>query len=275
VTGQREVQAPEGFLHYGRDFYDSHVSRSLAGARHYANIVSSIFRPRSVVDIGCGRGAWLAAFQETGAAKLVGLDGAWLSQNDMLNRFIEFREVNLETFHDTTQLGRFDLAISVEVAEHLQPSRSDGFCRLLTSFADSVVFGSAFNHQPGTNHINLRLCSFWGLLFASKGYAAFDLFRPPLWGNDDVAFYYQQNTFFYTRREGEVFNRLLMAGITPIENLNFMDCVHPSLLNTYAERPLLSKKAMKNFAKANIPERFQGLLKWAKRGFFKKGQKSK
>lgn len=51
-------------------------------------------------------------------------------------------------------LGRFDLAISVEVAEHLPKEAAETFIDNLVSLSDEVVFGAAYEHQGGVNHLN-------------------------------------------------------------------------------------------------------------------------
>ena len=46
----------------------------------YAELPAPLLNPKSVVDVGCGRGSWLKAFKEKGAVKLVGYDGSWNNQ---------------------------------------------------------------------------------------------------------------------------------------------------------------------------------------------------
>lgn len=59
---------------------------------------------------------------------------------------------------DLTQplsLGRkFDLCVSMEVAEHLPPSRADSFVADLVGLAPVVLFSAAVPEQGGTNHLN-------------------------------------------------------------------------------------------------------------------------
>jgi len=46
--------------HYGKDFYENHNIEGMTNST--AIVLSSIFelyKPQSVVDIGCGQGAWL------------------------------------------------------------------------------------------------------------------------------------------------------------------------------------------------------------------------
>jgi hypothetical protein len=66
---------------YGDDFYNSHMEESLRSASKYVEFLTTIYKPNSVADIGCGRGTWLKAFKDRGVSKVVGYDGTWNSRN--------------------------------------------------------------------------------------------------------------------------------------------------------------------------------------------------
>jgi ribosomal protein L11 methylase PrmA len=72
-----------------------------------------------VVDLGCGRGTWLKAFKEIGATKLVGFDDEWNMQENMIDRPINFKPCELNKRISVDPNDRFELAISLEVGEHL------------------------------------------------------------------------------------------------------------------------------------------------------------
>jgi hypothetical protein len=82
---------------YGDGFYRKQMSTSLVSARRYASILNAVFQPQSVVDLGCGRGTWLRAFKEIGAKRLVGYDGSWNSQDQMIDSGISFQSADLGT----------------------------------------------------------------------------------------------------------------------------------------------------------------------------------
>lgn len=218
--------------YYGDDFYKGQVQPSLRAARIYMGLLWRHLQPRSVVDVGCGRGSWLAACRELGSTSLYGLDGDWNTQSAMIDVTIRFRAVDLnEPF---TVDEKVDLAISVEVAEHLKPSASKQFVESLTRAADVVVFGAAYKGQGGTNHINEQRHSFWARLFLAKGFVPFDLFRPAVWGNDRIHYWYRQNTFLYVKRESAAAAALGAAGLSAIPDIVFVDCIHPDLYESHA-----------------------------------------
>ena len=73
---------------------------------------------------------------------------------------------------------KYDLAISLEVAEHLSPSRSCGFIDDLTNLSDVVLFSAAIPMQGGTNHINEQPISYWANLFLERGFVPISCIRP-------------------------------------------------------------------------------------------------
>ena len=224
---------------YDAAFYAAQVHESLAAARHYAARLAEVFAPAAVLDVGCGRGAWLKAFGETGAATLVGLDGPW-NEGEMIDPLIDFRATDLEAAARTGWTGeRFDLAMSLEVAEHLPPDTSRGFARLLCEASDVVMFGAAVPHQTGTRHINLRRQSAWAADFAALGFAPWDLFRPVLWGHPEVPYWYQQDTFLYVKEGAAIEEALRSIGTARIDRPELMDVVHPDLLDAHASLPVL------------------------------------
>src|SRR5690606_16087480 len=111
-------------------------------------------RPKSVVDVGCGLGTFLRAFKDLGVKDVYGLDGPWV-RRDLLYKYIEegeFEEADLEKPIEVTR--RFDLAISLEVAEHLSEARADGFVADLGKLSDNILFSAAIPGQGGDHHIN-------------------------------------------------------------------------------------------------------------------------
>jgi ubiquinone/menaquinone biosynthesis C-methylase UbiE len=54
---------------YDRSFYSAVDIWARDSAEQIVPIVTSLIRPRSVVDVGCGTGAWLAAFAKHGVER--------------------------------------------------------------------------------------------------------------------------------------------------------------------------------------------------------------
>ncbi len=185
---------------YDEDFFAGQV----AGSADAAAIVVPIVRElvpgiASVVDIGCGAGAWLAAFHAAGARDILGLDGGAPAETLAIAP-AAFQSVDLE--RPIRLNRRFDLAVSLEVAEHLPPERGPGLVADLVALADLVLFSAALPGQGGTSHINERPASYWAGLFAAHCYQPRDLIRPRIWGIEKIPFWYRQNIFIYGNAAG-------------------------------------------------------------------------
>ena len=242
---------------YGDQFYSGQVDFSCRSGLKYAELLAPLLNPKSVVDVGCGRGSWLKAFKEKGAVKLVGYDGSWNNQENMIDQSIIFHGVDLNKPILVSDPERFDLAMSLEVAEHLEPSSATDFVGSLTKLSDVVLFSAAYLNQGGTNHINEQPHTYWATIFASFVYLPFDLFRPIVWGDSEIELWYQQNAFLYVRKNAPVFTRLMAAGKSPIQNIAFMDCVHPRLF----EKQIGTKASLKRVVLNTIPKPLRPLAR--------------
>ena len=110
---------------YDKTFFDTQWATSLASAKVYLGSLLEIWKPASVIDLGCGRGTWLSACQQLGVGRVVGVDGEWAARDGLLSPTIEFHAQDLNL---PVALGeRFDLAMSLEAAEHVMPKSSDAF----------------------------------------------------------------------------------------------------------------------------------------------------
>jgi SAM-dependent methyltransferase len=216
---------------YGQEFYKSIIDDAYASAKVYGGLLAPILPTRSVVDLGCGQGAWLRALGENGAERLVGYDGPWVDAARLMDSRIEFRPCDLSQGLPKFSGEHFDLAVSLEVAEHLPASSALGFVESLVDLSDAVLFGAAWTGQGGVGHLNEQCNSYWGKLFVAHRYRPFDIFRARVWGNPSVAYWYQQNAFLYVLEGSQTEKHLSAQGILPMQGTAFMDCVHPQLYN--------------------------------------------
>jgi SAM-dependent methyltransferase len=168
-------------------------------AQVVVSIVMDALQPKSVLDLGCGRGAWLEVWKTVGASQVLGVDGDYVDRDDLAVDPSEFSAQDLGSTIDLDR--RFDLVESLEVAEHLPESRARGFVADLCRHGDTVLFGAAPPGQGGEHHINEQPYSYWRAFFSELGYEAFDFVRPQIARQREVAPWYRYNTLLYVKRE--------------------------------------------------------------------------
>ncbi len=208
---------------YNQAFYENQVAGSSSSASAILESLFEHYQPHSMLDIGCGRGTWLASAEKLGVSILHGIDGPWNKASDLLSKKIAFNPVDMEGEIPINQ--RYDLSISVEVAEHLSKRRAIDFVNTLCKGADVVLFGAAVICQGGENHINEQRQSYWLELFGDKGFRCFDIIRPKVWNDPRVMPWYRQNTLVYVNKTRDD----LINKFTDVENSPIIDIIHPEM----------------------------------------------
>ena len=184
---------------YSSAFYGGQVDESIGSAAVVVPAVVDIVRPASVIDIGCGVGGWLRTFGENGVGTLAGEDGPWVKASDLLIDPAHFTPKQLGV-SAPPETPRYDLAVSLEVAEHLDAPKADTFVAYLCGHADTILFSAAIPGQGGTHHVNEQQLSYWVEKFGANGFDLFDVLRPVLWNDRRVAWWYRQNIVIFARR---------------------------------------------------------------------------
>lgn len=214
---------------YSAGFYDSVDATSSRSAQVVVPLVMNLISPSSVVDVGCGRGTWLAEFAAQGVERLLGLDSHHVDQNALAIDRENFRVVDLSKPFVVNE--KFDLAVCLEVAEHLPTRMSRNLVRQLTSAAPVVLFSAAVPGQGGTRHINEQWHWYWNSIFSELSYDCFDVLRDGIFSNHDVSVWFRQNIFLYASRGSAIAARLRgmessmrcdLCPISPNVLLNYM-----------------------------------------------------
>ena len=129
--------------------------------------MKNILPLRSIVDFGCGTGTWLLAAENLGFKELEGYEGNWLNKSMYKCNKATLNTHNLEDKINT--IKRYDIALSLEVAEHLSAKRAHSFVEELCNIANIVLFSAAIPGQGGTHHINEQWQSYWVKKFNEIG----------------------------------------------------------------------------------------------------------
>jgi hypothetical protein len=196
---------------YNKSFYANQAPGSVKSARIILPVLFNTYKPRSVIDIGCGVGAWLYACRELGVSEYLGIDGDYMKSEDLMIEPDKFRAMNLEELQ--IEEAKYDLLISVEVAEHIAPGRVDGYIGTITRLSDVILFSAAIPYQGGTGHVNENWPEYWVSLFLERGFRVYDFIRPAVWNHPDVDFWYRQNMLvFCSESKRHVFEKQPATG---------------------------------------------------------------
>lgn len=189
---------------------------SVAGARAALPIVLAHRTLHSLLDVGCGTGTWLKAAIECGITDVIGVDGVRIEPAELQVPAELIRHFDLTKSWSLER--RFDVAICLEVAEHLDPTSGPSLIRALANHSDLVLFSAACPGQPGQHHVNCRWPSYWQSLFNECGYVCEDDLRAQIWDDPRIEPWYRQNLFL-ARRDPE------SAG----NELRIHSLVHPAM----------------------------------------------
>lgn len=203
--------------------------------------------PKSVVDVGCGRGIWLGAFERAGVTDILGIDGDYVEPKKLHISPDAFRAADLTKPLSVDR--RFDLAVCLEMAEHVPHEVSEQLVGGLVSLAPVILFSAAIPLQGGSHHINEQWPAYWQERFATHGYIPVDPIRYAVWNDSRVSFFYAQNILMYVQKDKlesyPELKRMHDAGFNQA-----LPLVHPHLFMYYAERwrmmvPFLGKLSPK------------------------------
>jgi len=157
---------------YDNDFYNDHQKyRPIYD--FLADIAIASFEPKSVIDLGCGAGFMLERLRSQGVKKVYGIDGSESAKGSWPDYMQDVLEVkNLLDFKPTE---RYDVAICMEVAEHIPKDKADRVVKKVTDSSAKFVWWSAAQPgQGGTGHVNCQSLCYWARKFEDCGFV-------PMW----------------------------------------------------------------------------------------------
>lgn len=194
---------------YRFEFFDYIEQGSVRSAAAVIPVIRSLARIESVLDVGCGRGVWLAEWERHGVRDVAGADGSYVDRASLSIPPERFAAVDLSQPID---LGRrFDLVQCLEVAEHLPDACADTLVDSIVRHGSLVLFSAATPGQGGEHHVNEQSYDYWRGKFAARGYSLFDAVRPLIEGDRRIELWYRLNTLLFA--EGSL-DRLKPAALS-------------------------------------------------------------
>lgn len=181
---------------YTLEYFKDLEEGSLRSARVVVPQVLELISPKSVIDFGCGSGAWLQVYREHGIEDICGVDGDYINRDMLLFPADLFIARDLRKPIDLNRT--FDLAVSLEVGEHLPSECAQTYIATLVRHSPIILFSAAIPNQPGNDHINTQWPDYWADIFAAHGYVPVDYLRQGIWIDPDVEYWYSQNLLIFT-----------------------------------------------------------------------------
>jgi SAM-dependent methyltransferase len=180
-------------------FYEYIRHGSVRSANALLPHVIGVLGTDSVLDVGCGAGAWLAVHHDFGIADYIGVDGNYVDGSMLLIDAAKFLPRDITAPFD---LGRqFDLVQCLEVGEHIPTASSAMLVDNIVRHGKRVLFSSAVPGQGGEQHINEQPYAFWRRLFAERGFRLFDFIRPRIQEDDKIEPWYRYNVLFFCHED--------------------------------------------------------------------------
>jgi SAM-dependent methyltransferase len=154
---------------YNQEYFAGNIEGPAAQvAPILAELVTNEFRPKRVIDVGCGTGAILEALSKLGCT-CVGLEYADAGLQMCKARNLDARKFDLEKDVWASEGGSFDVVVSTEVAEHLPERIADRYVDQLVSLGPRIVFTAATPGQGGADHVNEQPHEYWIAKFEARG----------------------------------------------------------------------------------------------------------
>jgi len=195
-----------------------------AATRYPAEEIVSLFieefgEVNSAIDVGCGVGTFLSVIKEKGCSSIKGIDGPWVDPKllQIDERYFEVRDLSGKL----TAEQKFDLAICLEVAEHVPESNADELIRFLCKSGKYVLFSAAIPGQGGENHVNEQWQEYWSEKFRANGYEARDSIREIIWDSSRIPYWYSQNLLVFSTENNFLSNQEKPGSINRVHPRNY------------------------------------------------------
>lgn len=115
--------------------------------------------PSTIIDVGCAIGEYVKWFNENGYLAW-GIEGSNASQEFWLTPQISVTDIR-EPLPDAVNKYHYNLAMSLEVAEHIEPEYTETYLENLTRLSETILITAAPPGQKGHGHVNCQEKGWW------------------------------------------------------------------------------------------------------------------
>jgi len=236
-----------GNFRSGIDYDHDRNQHSLTGAKIALDRFLSMLKATSLLDVGAGKGNWLAAALQIGVHDVLGLDGVPPENREL---FVDSSLIKTVDLTQPVYLNRkFDIALCLEVAEHLDAGSAHTLVETLCTHSDQVVFSAACPGQRGQHHVNCQWPAFWQQLFNARGFACFDSLRWAIWDESRIEPWYRQNVFLARKDPNRAGSEARIPSVIHPEMVRHIDLpVHRDFIEGRLSPKLYARLALSSFS---------------------------
>jgi len=144
---------------YDKDFFLSNQEEGLKIYEWFVPLLHNIFKFQSIVDFGCATGSSLFYALKQGVSDVLGIEG---SPEAFSNLLIDKKYIIQHDLREPLKVDRkYDIALSIEVAEHINKKYTDIYLESMCNSSDLIIFTGATPNQGGKCHINEQSHEWW------------------------------------------------------------------------------------------------------------------
>ena len=241
------------YKNYSKNYYERRSNLSFTSAEKTLHHLKKFYDFSSVVDFGCGTGTWLKVCQKIGCKDILGLDDY---AEEILLEIPKENFLRKNIGEPVELQKKYDLAISLEAAEHIDEDFSENIVKNLVFASDIILFSAALPGQGGTHHVNEQPPNFWAEKFNKHKFVQYDFLRSLIWEENKVAWWYKQNIFLYINKNSQ---RNIDIPVL-VNDLSFKHVVHPDCLNSRIQELDLDNASITNLLKAVVKNTLRKLF---------------
>jgi SAM-dependent methyltransferase len=180
---------------FQNEFFDYMDPGSRRSARSIVSLLAAKLKPKSVLDVGCGRGVWLSEWRRLGIVDCIGVDGPYVDRANLAVPSECF--VAADVSRPLNFNRHFDIVQSLEVAQCIDSAHAEAFVDSLCRHGELIMFSAAVPGQGGERHVNEQPLEYWRKKFATRGYITFDWIRPTISGVLQIEPWYRYNSLLF------------------------------------------------------------------------------
>ena len=156
---------------YNESFFgwDNNALQQQQLAQYLVPKIVERFRPKYVLDIGCGTGQWLDEYRKykVRTRGIESASAAWVSMSEKTQKNV----VKWDLRNKLKKTYKPDLVQSLEVAEHIEEDYADVFIyNLVKHNADIIFLTAAPPGKGGNQHVNCQEREYWMAKMKNNGY---------------------------------------------------------------------------------------------------------